>query len=185
MITPISRFSFCLFSILLAFSSCKNKTDYSKEISLLDSAVVKLKEAETFFLSADTGSLRSVYDFSQEKLKMISEKIAKDTVKKKTAVVVSDAYQQSGNIRNLLDNKKYLERAIKESQQRISDLKHDLTEDFIEKNKSTEYILNEMNASQKIYETIRKAIEKAKASATKLDSLKTQISFIADSLKSK
>lgn len=98
---------------------------------------------------------------------------------------LSDAYQQSGNILNLLDNKKHLERVISEGQQRINDLKHDLTEDLIEKNKSAEYIVNEMNVSRKIYEAVSQAIEKAKSSATKLDSLKTQIIALADSLNRK
>lgn len=184
-INPISRFSFCLLSIvycLLFFSSCKQKTDYSKEISRLDSALVKLKETEKNFLSSDTNSFRSVYNFSQGKLHLISEKIAKDTVKKKTAMFLSEAYEYTGNLQNLLDNKKFLERAMNEGQQRINDLKHDLTENLIEKNKSAQYIVNEINASQKISDAVNKAIEKAKSSSMKLDSLKTEIIHIADSL---
>mgnify|MGYP001609428544 FL=1 len=149
-----------LFSIL-AFQSCKQKTDYSKEISRLDSAGIILAEAEKNLFSVDTGTLRSSYNSVSGNLNIIIEKISKDTVKKKTAMFLSDAYQQSGNILNLLDNKKHLERALSEGQQRINDLKHDLTEDLIEKNKSAEYIVNEINASQKLYEAVNKAIEKA------------------------
>ena len=109
-------------------------------------------------------------------------KLSKDTVKKKTALFLTDAYQLSENISNLLSNKKFMERAISESMQRISDLKHDLNENLIEKNKSDEYIVHEINASKKIYETVNKAIEKAKSSSGKLDSMKTQIAFFADSL---
>ena len=101
------------------------------------------------------------------------------------AIFLSGACEQSGNILNLLDNQKYLERAIKESIQRITDLKHDLTEDLIEKNKSAEYIANEVNASEKISNAVSKAIERAKTSSIKLDSIKTQIVFLSDSLKSK
>jgi cell division septum initiation protein DivIVA len=111
------------------------------------------------------------------------EKLSKDTVKKKTATFLTDAYEQSGNISNLLNNKKYLERAMKESGQRISDLKHDLNENLIEKNKSAEYIVHELNASGKICDVVNKAIERAKTSSAKLDSMKTRIIFIADSLK--
>ena len=186
MISPILRFPFCLLSIvyfLLAFSSCKNKTDYSKEISRLDSAVAKLKEAEKVFLSVDTNSLKNIYNSSQEKLHLITDKISKDTVKKKTAMFLSEAYSHTGNLHNLLENKKFMERALKDGEQRISDLKHDLTEDLIEKNKSTEYIVNELSASQKIYDVVNKAIKNAKSSSSKLDSMKTQIIFLADSVK--
>jgi len=89
--------------------------------------MANLKEAENILLSADTNPLRSSYNFSKEKLQLISEFISKGTVKKKTAIFLSDAYEQSGNIQNLLDNKKYLEQSISECQQRIRDLKHDLT----------------------------------------------------------
>ena len=181
----MKHFCLLLIAICLLFFSCKNKTDYSKEIFRLDSAKVVLLSAEKNLLSVDTSMLRSSYNSCAENLHSIMENFSKDTVKKKTAIFLSDAYEQLGNILNLLDNKKYLERTIMESQQRISDLKHDLTEDLIEKNKSAAYVVNEMNASQKIYEAVSKAIEKAKNSTTKLESLKTQISFIADSLKVK
>lgn len=176
---------FCLLSIaycLLAFPSCKQKTDYSKEISSLDSAFVKLKEAENIFLSADTNSFRSVYNFYQEKFHLIRKKISKDTVKKNTAVFLSDTYEQTGNLQNLLDNKKFFERALREGRQRINDLKHDLTEDLIEKNKSAVYVINEITASQKITAAVNRVIEKAKTAAAKLDSLKTEIVQIADSV---
>lgn len=167
---------------ILAFSSCKTKTDYSKEISRLDSAIIKLKDAEKVFYSADTGSLRTTYHFFQGKLRLITERIAKDTVNKNTALFLSIAYEQTGNLQNLLENNKFLERALGEGQQRINDLKHDLAEDLIDKNKSQEYIVNELNASQKISETVHKTVGNAKMAQSKLDSLKTQIIFWADSL---
>ena len=95
---------------------------------------------------------------------------------------MSEAYEQQGNLSNLLDNKKYFSKAIAEGQQRINDLKHDLAADLIEKNKSAEYIVNELNASLKICDVVNKAIENAKSSSAKLDSMKTQIIFLADSL---
>jgi len=55
-------------------------------------------------------------------------------------------------------------------------------ENLIEKNKVAEYIVNEMNASHKIYETVNKAIANAKSSVKKLDSLKTELTHITDSL---
>ncbi len=134
------------------------------------------------FLLVDANSIRIVYNLSREKLDSITEKISKDTVKKKTAIFLSEAYGYAGNLQNFLDNKKFMERAIKEGQQRINDLKHDLTEDLIEKNKSAAYIVNEINASQKICDVVNNAIERAKTSAAKLDSMKTEITFIADSL---
>lgn len=173
-----------LFSII-AFQSCKQKTNYSKEIIRLDSAETVLAAAAKNLLSLDTSRLRTSYYSAEEKLRLISEKIFKDTVKKRTAMLLSDAYEQTGNIRNLLDNKKQLERAVSEGQQRMKDLKHDLSEDLIEKNKSAAYVVNEMNASQKIYEAVNKTIEKAKSSVIKLDSIKTQILFLADSVQSK
>ena len=109
-------------------------------------------------------------------------KISKDTVKKKTALFLSDAYEQSGNILNLLGNKKFLEKAINDSKKQIDDLKHDLNENLIEKNKSDGYVVNEINASRKISDAANKAIEKAKTSVAKLDSMKTRILFLADSL---
>ena len=172
----------CLF---IVFSSCKSKIDYSKEISQLDSAETRLKATEKVFLAADTTSLRSAYDSAQKKLNSIGEIISKDTVTKNTAIFLSAIYEQTGNIRNLLENKNDLKKAVKDSRERISNLKHDLTENLIEQNKSAGYIVNEINASQKVCETADKAIEKAKAAAIKLDSMKTRIEFIADSLNSK
>ena len=116
---------------------------------------------------------------------MISQKLSGDTVRKKAALLLSDAYEQEGNLSNLLENNKYLHRAVMEGMQRISDLKHDLAEDVVEKNKAAEYIVNELNASQKVCEIINNTIAKAKKSSIKLDSLKTKIIFLADSLTSK
>ena len=126
--------------------------------------------------------MRASYNSAAEKLHAISEKLSKDTVKKKTAIFLSDSFEQLGNILNLLDNRKYLEKAINESKQRIRDLTHDLNEDLIEKNKSGEYVVNEMNASEKISNTVKRSVEKANTSCVKLDSMKSQIAFFADSL---
>ena len=169
----------CLFAVS---PSCKQKTDYSVEISRLDSAASELVSAEKTFLSLDTNSLRSAYDSTLGKLRMISAEISGDTVNKETAIFLSDAYEQTGNISTVLNNKKYFGRALQDGQQRISDLKHDLQEDLIEKNKSAAYVVNEMNASQKISEAVNNAIVKAKISSAKLDSMKTQILFLSDSL---
>lgn len=170
---------------LLVFSSCKQKTDYSKEITRLDSSLAILHETEKGFLLIDTGAIRSTYESTKDKIKSISEKISNDTVKKDLAILLSDAHEHVGNIVNLLENKKHLERALSEGQQRINNLKHDLQKDLIEKNKSAEYVINEINASQKISDAVNKAIDKAKKSTVKLDSLKTQIYFFADSITSK
>jgi hypothetical protein len=183
-IKPTLRFPFWLLAIgywLLALSSCKPKSDYTKAISRLDSAETVLVSAEKNLLSVDTSNLRASYNSSANNLHIMG-KLSQDTVKKKTALFLTDAYELSGNISNLLNNKKFMGRAISESRQRISDLKHDLNESLIEKNKSDEYIVHEINASKKIYETVNKAIEKAKSSSGKLDSMKTQIAFFADSL---
>ncbi|MFI5163860.1 MAG: hypothetical protein ACHQHP_01290 [Bacteroidia bacterium] len=189
MITPIFRFLFCLlptaYCLLFYSTSCKQKTDYSKEISRLDSASTVLITAEKILSSADTNLLHSSYNSVAGNLHAVIEKLSKDTVKKKTAEFLSSAYQQSGNILNLLQNKNYLEKAITESQKRINDLKHDLNENLIDKNKSAAYIVSEINSSGKIYDIINKSVERAKSSAAKLDSLKTKISAIADSLKGK
>jgi len=189
-VSGIRIFSFCCllvaFSYLFVFfSSCKQKTDYAKEISRLDSAAAILSGAEKSLLSVDTSSLRTSYNASAGNLHVIMEKLSRDTVKKRTAVFISDAYEQSGNVLNLLSNKKFFERAISESRQRISDLKHDLNENLIEKNRSAEYIVHELNASGKINDMVSQVIERAKLSSVKLDSMKARIIFIADSLKSK
>lgn len=169
------------YCLLAASTSCKQKTDYSKEISRLDSASMVLAIAEKTLLVVDTNRLSSSYNAFTENLHVLS----KDTVKKITALLLSVAYEQSGNIHNLLANKKNLERAIAESKQRIKGLKHDLAENLIEKNKSAEYIVNELNSAAKICDTVNRSIEKTKSSEIKLDSMKTQITFLVDSLKAK
>jgi hypothetical protein len=174
-----------LFILVFAIISCKQKTGYTKEISSLDSVETILAGTEKILLSVDTGSLRTSYNSTKGNLHAIMEKISGDTVKKKTAMFLTSAYEYSGNMLNLLNNKKFMERAVSESRQRISDLKHDLNENLIEKNKSAEYVVHELNASGKIYDAVNKAIERARSSSAKSDSMKTQIAFIADSLKLK
>jgi hypothetical protein len=167
---------------IIAFSSCKPKTDYSNEISRLDSALQNLKEAEIAFLSADTNSLRRAYDFSSQTLHQIGEKINKDTLQKNTALVLADAYEHVSHLQNMLENKPFFKRALTEGEERITNLKHDLAEDLHEKNKSMEYVVNEINASQKLSEAVNKTIEKAKTAVSQLDSMKTQLTFLSDSL---
>ena len=97
-------------------------------------------------------------------------------------MLLSEAYRHSGNIRILLNNTKCLINAIDETKQRISNLKHDLNKNLIEKNKSAKYVVKEISASEKIYATAADIIEKTKSSVIKMDSLKTQIIALADSL---
>ena len=167
------------------FSSCKQKTDYSKEIAQLDSALVKLNAAGTVFLAIDTNALRTSDLFFKEKLRMIREKLSGDTVKKITAQFLSEAYEQEGYLANMMDNKKFLARAIEEGRKRMLGLKHDLGEDLIEKNKAAIYIVTELGSSEKICDAMNGAIEKAKSATARLDSMKTRVIFLADSLGSK
>ncbi|MBI4947839.1 MAG: hypothetical protein HY840_15725 [Bacteroidetes bacterium] len=175
-----------MLAILVSISlfSCKQKTDYSKEISRLDSAVAVLAGAEKNLVSVDTNKLRTSFNSTKNDLQTIMEKISKDTVKKKTAMFLTSAYKQSENIINLLNNKNFIERAIHESQQRINDLKHDLNANLIEKNKSAKYLVHELNASGKIYDLATNSLEKAQSASAKLDSMQTKITFLADSLTS-
>ena len=71
---------------------------------------------------------------------------------------------------------------LRANRQRMNDLKHDLSEGLIEKNKSLEYVVNELNASHKISEVVNKAAQDAKTSSVKLDSMKTVIKALVDSL---
>ncbi len=172
--------AYCLLVI-----SCKQKTDHSHEISRLDSASAITESAEKFLLSVDTVSLRATYNIVQQDLNTIMTKISSDTVQKKTALFLAEAYDQVGSIINLLSNKKFLEKAMNDSRKQISDLKHDLAEDLIEKNKSGAYIVNEINASAKISDATNRAVQRAKEAVVKLDSLKTRIVSFADSLRAK
>ena len=183
----VVRLLLSLLAIILwaFFFSCKQKNDHSKEIGRLDSALINLKEAERDFFSADTTSMRTSFNFAAGKLHVIANKIAKDTLKKNTVSFLSNAFEHTGNLQNLLDNKKFWERALKESAQKIDDLKHDLKEDLIENNKSQEYIANEINTSKKICETVGRTINKAKSSVVQLDSMKTALIHLSDSLQSK
>ena len=149
----------------------------------LDSASSALILTERNLLLVDTNNLSKAYDTISSKLHKLTEKLLKDTVNKKTAVLLSISYEETANIQNLLANKKNLTRIITESKQRINNLKHDLKDNLIEENKSNEYVINEINSTGKISYTVNKAIKKAHISFNKLDSLKTELTFLEDSLK--
>jgi hypothetical protein len=173
----------CAVCGLLSFIfSCKQKTDYTREISRLDSASAALEIAEKSLLRVDTAALRTSYNTLSASLHELTEKISKDTVKKKTALLLSAAYEQAEHIHTLLENKKYFERAIRESRQRLNDLEHDLAANLIDKNQSQKYIANEMNAFQKICNAVNQALAKTTIAKDTLDSFHTGILFLKDSL---
>lgn len=177
---------FTLLTVLSGFfllSSCKQKTDYAKEIALLDSISDALSIAEKSLLSADTVSLNTMCSAFTTNLNDLTEKLSKDTVAKKTALFLSTAYEQTAHIRNLLTNKTFYIKAIRESRQRINNLRHDLKENLIEKNKSAAYIVNELNSAGKIHDAVQGCMENVKSASSRLDSLKTEIISFADSLK--
>lgn len=172
-----------LFSIFYyLFSSCEHKPDYSAEILQLDSAEALDEEAEQILLSSDTHSLRATYNATAQNLQSIIRKLAGDTVKKKMGVFLTDAFQQSGNIINLLDMSRELEKSITESKQRIKNLKHDLSKNLIENAQAEGYVVHEIAASRRIHQLVTNSVTQAKLSAIKLDSLKTKIIALADSL---
>lgn len=172
-----------LFSIFYyLFSSCEPKPDYSAEISQLDSAGALTEEAEKILFSSDTHSLRTAYNSTAQNLNNIIQKLAGDTVKKKMGIFLTDAFQQSGNIINLLDMSDYLKKSVTESEQRIKNLKHDLLKNLIEQDRVREYVEHEIVASKKIHGLVTNSVARAKLSAAKLDSLKTKIIALADSL---
>lgn len=178
-------FSLLLFSLFIAFiPSCKQKWDYTKEIVQLDSTSTILQSLEKNLLAIDTGYLRSSFDSAAHYLSTIKEKCFNDTVQKNTAIFLSDVYECSGNICYVLDSSKWLEKIINESIQRVNNLKYDLAQNLIEKNNAKEYVAYELKAANKMSESIVRAIEKANVCCVKLDSMKTQIIFMADSLQS-
>ena len=171
-------FIFCTIFLL----SCKQKWDYTKELVQLDSTSTRLIAAERNLLGADTGYFRVSYNSTAQYLRSIKEMCFNDTLQKNTAIFLSDAYTYSANVYCLLDSNKSIEKIISASKERISDLKHDLAHSLIEKNNAKEYIEYEQKAVQEITESIIRTIEKANVSCEKLDLLKTQIIFMADSL---
>lgn len=171
--------------LFLLFFSCKQKIDYSKEITRLDSAVAVLTSAEQILHSADTAFLKRTMDSAAVKLSRISEKIKHDTLDKPVAMFLSNAYDHSGNILNFLENRNHLQRAVLESKNRMSNLKHDLAEDLIEQNKSAAYIVSEISAAAKISDMIKSSVNNASVSSAKLDSMQSQIAQFADSIYSK
>jgi hypothetical protein len=171
--------------IWLSASYCTQKTDYSRDLSRVDSLSTLLAKSEKMLLQTDTLALHTTYNMLSASLHEISEKISKDTLDKKTAVLLSRAYVHAGHLRTLLENKSYLEKAIQESVQRLSDLKHDLAANLIEKNESVKYMSKEINATGKVCNAVNKTLENAASSGYTLDSLKTEISLLAGSLHSK
>lgn len=172
------------FVLFLFLFSCKQNRDYSKEVAQLDSLAIILAESEKILLSADTLLFKRNLD-SFVSLRSVSGKISGDTIHKAMAMFLLSVYKHSGNILNFLQNKSYLQKAITESKRRISDLKHDLINNLIEQKKAVDYLINETNAASQISEMIKKSIATANSSAAKLDSMRTQIIYLSDSLKLK
>ena len=187
----MSALSFRLFLLLffifcVAFiSSCKQKWDYTREMVQLDSISTLLISAERNLLAIDTGYFRVSYNSTAQYLNSIKESCFNDTLQKNTAIFLSDVYHYSGNVHYLLDSSDHLEKLVKESKQRLGNLKYDLTQNLIDKNNAKEYIAHERREAQRTTESILLVIEKAKLSCEKLDSMKTRISALADNLKLK
>lgn len=155
--------------------------DYSKEVTQLDSLTTMLVESEKILSASDTVSLKRILD-AFATVRSASQKISGDTIHKKTAMFLLSVYEHSQNILNFLQNKSYLQQTITESKKRINNLKHDLTNNLIEKQKSFDYLLNETNTATKIHEMIKNLLASANASAAKLDSMRIQIIYLPDSL---
>ena len=116
---------------------------------------------------------------------MISEKIKSDTVNKRSALLLSGCYEANSQLRNLIINKEFFTKAFTESKTRIENLKHDLKESSIEQNKALEYVVHELNASGKVTDPAMGMHKEMTGAILKLDSLKEQLTALADSLQSK
>ena len=145
----------------------------------LDSTSNVLVSAEKNLLAIDTSYFRASYNSTAQYLSSIKERYFNDTVEENTAIFLSDVYTCSGRIHYLLDSSNSLEGIISVSKRRISDLKHDLEQNVVENNNAKKYVAYELNVAQKTTESIVIAIEKAKLSSIKLDSMKTRIMEIA------
>lgn len=179
---------FCLLCIvycLLAFISCKPRTDFSKEISSLDSAKAVLT-ATREKLSSVRSPDSNATGFLSASIKEIRSLQASDTVNKETAVLLAELSGLKGILIGLKRYRENYIRAAEESLKRAGALQHDLIENLIEDdNKSREYIVHEAKALEKIIAGLKLIIEMNAVSVHKLDSLKTRITLISDSLKVK
>ena len=168
--------------VLTSSSSCKQKSNYTKEISSLDSSVIELKKSENNLLNLDTLSIQKTFSHTEITLKTLHNLILKDTINKKSALQLSTLYEQFENLQYFFDNQHYFIMAARENIHQIENLKYDLKENLVEPNKANEFIHNELSSSTKVTEIITEAIAKAKNASKKLDSLSIQHAFPFDSI---
>jgi len=167
------RLILAIFFVSMGLESCKLKTDYQREIKAIDSTISILDSCKNTLIQIDSASLQS-------KCFDLANILSGDTIKKDNALLLSKQVELSKNIQNLLNNKHSLELALHESIKQLSNLKQDLSFDLITKNNSQQFVVNEINESQRILSTIESAIKIANTSANQLDSIQKSAPTIAD-----
>ena len=172
----------CLLALII---SCKQKSDFSAEISRLDSALASVKNSDSILRLVDTAGVRRIIALTDEKLSGVSAQLRADTLRKSSAIFLSDCYETLRHLQGGLENRKYHLKALGESKVHLEALAHDLKENLLDKNKASEYVVTELKECGKLTSSALDIPKKMNASAAILDTLQSRIAAFADSIQLK
>lgn len=172
---------------ILCCSSCRQKPDYSGEMSRLDSTYQALDSAAAKFRThapADSAAIAAGSKKIAESIREIKSLFPSDTVNKELAMFLYQLSDLKGSLDLADANGRYYSRSIDSSRKQIMNLKTDLNNGLIDKNKAEEYVVNEINTAKKIIEGMNNTTFQSREDFRKLDSLLPRIIMITDSLRS-
>lgn len=165
-------FSF-IASIIIAFTSCKNKDVEAMTIQI-DSVYKKVQENETILLSIDTAAMGKMIKYNVEALKYIQDNF-KDTASKEEAIFMSDIVAVKRSFSKLIIQREDLIKDMIYAKAQLNDLKKDVENGLIGKEEFDTYFQTECKAINLFINSVEGASKWNESNTKRFETMKPQI----------
>lgn len=170
----------------LLLGSCSD-TEYTKEISALDSVKLRLDSAETMISKLDTtrmGQMVRQIQHDLHEVEVFYRDMPKDSIiDKNAATILSDYRSVRKPLSTAYTQVPKLQKEIDYSQSQIENLIHDLKRNNIEKKDVEQYVRIEMTEAEKAIQNTRYVLLLLDGVFPRYDAISPRVRAYVDSLK--
>ena len=177
----MKRYLILLIITSLSFNACKNA--FEKEAGQIDSLMAIVKDTENALLSVDTSRVFSTTRQMQKDIADINS--VADTLDKETAFKLADYYSSKKQLYQLTSNYATYNTKINLAKKQLNDLKQDLNNGLITKEKFSDYYRTEQMAVVELNNEINRAINGLEVRLQKMELNRAEIADIIEKRKLK
>ena len=174
-----------LFLVLVLLATACNRTDYTTEISQIDSLMVELDSAKDMYSSIDTAGFSELSQSFSENTAFVQQvyKQRNDTMPRDVAMLMSEYRELKKPAKGFLVKHKSIGEELDFTEKQLEDLRHDLENNLLDSNFVDRMLTDEMKAVNEVESSVATLKLSGKFTKKKQAEMEPQVDSLIQVLK--